>query len=138
MLNADELQSGLAQFTSTEQWHRYSPLFRQLLLTDGAKFLCENAECYWLADAIASHVFTNRAKLSPQVNPFQAWRLERLGNGAILTCTDGGKEGRNPTQLVRQDIEYTDFPLDQVDLWCIWDAGIDPKGSFVLMLPSEY
>jgi hypothetical protein len=30
-----ELRAGMAHFTGTEQWHRYNPMFRQLLLTDG-------------------------------------------------------------------------------------------------------
>ena len=37
---------------------RWSPLFRQMVLTDGAKFVADNGGAhgaYWLMDAIASH-----------------------------------------------------------------------------------
>jgi hypothetical protein len=137
-MSADRLRSGLSQFVGTGEWHRYSPLFRQFLLTDGTKFLCENAGAYWLADAIGSHIFTSRKLLSPQKNPMQFWKLSVKNGAATLTCTDGGKHGEQPVELVRQEIEYTDFPLDEIDLWAIWDTIVDPKGAFVLLLPSEY
>ena len=35
-------QSDLAQFTGTESYHRWSPLFPRMVLTDGAMFVAEN------------------------------------------------------------------------------------------------
>ena len=46
-------QSTLKQFTGTERYYRIS---RRHLLTDGTKYLAENAECFWMMDAIASHL----------------------------------------------------------------------------------
>ena len=51
-------QAVLAGFSGTEEYHRYSPLFRRMLLTDGAKYVADNGGghgAYWLMDAIASH-----------------------------------------------------------------------------------
>jgi len=137
-METTDLETSLAHFTGTEAWHRYSPLFRQLLLTDGVKFLCENAGAYWLVDAIGSHIFTNRKVFDPRQNPMQFWNLTVTGDKAVLTCTDGGKHGEEPIELARQDIEFTDFPLPKIDIWAAWELGLDPKGAFVLMLPSEY
>ena len=46
-------QSTLTQFTGTERYYRIS---RRHLLTDGTKYLAENAECFWMMDAVASHL----------------------------------------------------------------------------------
>jgi hypothetical protein len=55
MMDAGKLRDGLAQFTGTETWTRHG-MFRQLLMTEGVTWLCENAQCYWLVDAIAAKV----------------------------------------------------------------------------------
>ena len=36
----------LSQFTGTTQYYRILPTF---VVTDGVKYLMEEAECYWLA-----------------------------------------------------------------------------------------
>jgi hypothetical protein len=133
MLTPDELTAGLANFTGTEQWHRHG-MFRQMLLTDGVKWLADNAECYWLIDAIGSHIFTTE-KLSPRKEPFQVWTLAVNDGKATLRATDGGKHGAQALELVRQEIEYTDFPLPTIEIWAVWDGGFT---AFVLLLPSEY
>ena len=43
----------LSYFTGTEKYYRIS---RRHLLTDGTKYLAEEAECFWMMDAIASHL----------------------------------------------------------------------------------
>ena len=45
--------SQLGQFTGTGQYYRIS---RRLLLTDGTRYLAEQAACFWLMDAVASHL----------------------------------------------------------------------------------
>jgi hypothetical protein len=135
MMSADQLRSALPHFHGTQQWHRYSPLFRQALLTDGVLFLCENAGAYWLADAICSHIFTDRKKFSPQANPMQFWKLTVKDSKATLTCRDGGKLGAPSIVLARQEIEYSDFPLDEIEVLASWDGGMN---AYVLMLKSEY
>lgn len=132
-MDAAKLRGALGDFRGTERWHRHSPL----LLTDGVRFLCENAGAYWLIDAIGSHVVST-AKLSPKHNPAQFWTLLVKDGAATLICTDGGKHGRDPVELARQEIEYTDFPLGQIDIWVMWDEIVEPKGAFVVLLPGEY
>ena len=51
-------QSNLAQFTGTEAYHRWSPLFPRMVLTDGAMFVAKHggtSGAFWLMDAIVSH-----------------------------------------------------------------------------------
>jgi uncharacterized protein DUF6876 len=45
-------------------------------------------------------------------------------NTAIITITDG-----NDNKLASQKIEYTDLPMEELQLYCV---------NKVLMLPSEY
>jgi hypothetical protein len=43
----------LSHFTGTGRYYRIS---RRHLLTDGTKYLADEAECFWMMDAIASHL----------------------------------------------------------------------------------
>ena len=45
--------SSLTEFTGTGQLYKISDRF---VLTDGTKFLADQAHCYWLMDAVASHL----------------------------------------------------------------------------------
>ena len=126
---AAELEAELPHFTGTESYTnmRYPWLRTKFLLTDGAKYLAEKAKAYWLMDAIASHQINKKVAYEP----FQAWELVvGADRKAVLTCTDGNKR-----ILIKQEIPYTDFPLDQISLYAAED---DCLGGRVVMLTSEY
>jgi hypothetical protein len=42
----------LAQFTGSEHWYRHG-LNRQILFTDGARYVADGGGAYWLLDEIA-------------------------------------------------------------------------------------
>jgi hypothetical protein len=42
----------LLQFAGTEQWYRHG-IARDVLFTDGAKYVADQAEAYWFIDEIA-------------------------------------------------------------------------------------
>ena len=50
---ATEIEQQLCQFTGTGAYYRLS---RKHLMTDGAKYLADRAQCYWMMDAIVSHL----------------------------------------------------------------------------------
>lgn len=112
----------LMQFTGSETWYRHS-LFRQFLYTDGAHYVAEQAEAYWLIDKImACH-----ASVSKLVGEeFCVWdlNLNDEGEGATLICTDG-----NENELLRETIPFTDFPLKTIRFYF---------QNNTLFLPSEY
>jgi hypothetical protein len=115
------LENELAQFTGTENWHRFNPLMRNVLATDGAMHLAEKGEAFWLLDIIGS------LKLVPKCAnaPFITCKLvKNEDGGATFTATNG-----NNTKLYTQEISYTDFPLDEITLYFI---------DNVILLPSEY
>ena len=114
------LLAELAQFTGTQT---YTRITRRHLLTDGARYLADQAECYWLMDAVASHL----DEIGMQ-DWFVLIRLELQGTTATLIYEDG-----NGYEHARQAIPYTDFPLDEIRLYACWDTE-----HWVIMLPSEY
>lgn len=110
----------LTQFTGTEKYYRIS---RKHLLTDGTKYLAEAGECFWMMDAIASHL----AEIGT-ADWFVLVRMTVIGSKATMIYEDGsGKEH------ARQEIPYTDFPLQAISLYACWDGE-----HWVIMLPSEY
>lgn len=49
----------LDTFTGTGSYYNYSPIFRNVVLTDGAKYVADHGGkhgAYWLMDAIASQI----------------------------------------------------------------------------------
>lgn len=130
-MDIEALQS-LGQFTGTEQYYRIQ---NQLpyVMTDGVKFLAENAECFWLLDAIVSH--QNSIKNNRMLQDFQVWNLKvNPDKSCVLTCV--ADSGMKPA--ITQKIEYTDFPLQEITLWV--ERTADHKGNtlFVVLLPSEH
>lgn len=127
MNKKQELLEGLAYCNGSEEMTRWSVLFPKHLLSQGAKYLCDKANCYWLVDAIASHTAKN------QQEEFQVWTLTVKDNKAVLKGTDG-----NSKTLETQKISFTDFPLDEIKLYCILGSldGVTPE--WIIQLPSEY
>jgi hypothetical protein len=53
--NTSKFEQAVSQFTGSLNHHRFSPLSKSAL-TDGAKFVADELQAYWLFDAIASHI----------------------------------------------------------------------------------
>jgi hypothetical protein len=119
MNSTQNLQSELSQFIGTEKYYRIT---QRHLLTDGTKYLAEQAKSFWLMDAIASY-------LTPSYDDhFAVARLVVDGSSAVLSLDDG-----NDNVFATQAIEYTDFPLSEIKLYCSFDGN-----HWVIMLTSEY
>ncbi len=110
----------LAQFTGTTCYYRIG---KQHLLTDGAHYLAEQPGCYWIMDAVASHVTEIGT-----ADWFIVVRIEVIDHRAMMRYEDG-----NGRELAHQAIPYTDFPLQNLTLYAVWDTQ-----HWVIMLPSEY
>jgi hypothetical protein len=118
MKNFDPSQ--LSYFTGTERHYRIT---RRHLLTDGTKYLAEEAECYWMMDAIASHL----CEIGTQ-DWFVKVRMTMKNSRATMYYEDG-----NGKEHARQQIPYTNFPMQGITLYACWDGA-----HWVIMLPSEY
>ena len=113
-------KSLLAQFTSSEQWHRHG-LVCDILFTDGAKYVADAGGAYWLLDEIA---LAQRIK-SVAGEAFQVWKLAvKEDKTTVLTCDDG-----DDNVVFMKRIAFTDFPLDEIRFYV--------TGKTIL-LPSEY
>lgn len=116
------------------EFTRFSPLlFPKCIATEGVVWLAENAECYWLLDAIASHLMA----LPPEARQGMViWSLQVKPNddnrGALLLRDEG--EGDVVTV---QEFEATTFPLDAITIWTM-GSGDEAGENVTLLLPSEY
>jgi len=125
-MHAHILREQLAQFTGSETFTRHA-LLPRMIITEGVRWLADNAQSHWWTDVIASYQHLPHVS----VEHFQAWRLsvDLTTHAAVITMTDGNSD----TPMVQQLIDYTDFPLAEITLWLIAQGE-----HVVLMLPSEY
>lgn len=127
MKSAAEIQAELTNFYGTETWYRYSPLlFPKVLLTDGAKYIADECGAYWMMDAISSYL----PAVQQQLEYMAVIRLVKKASTAVLTLAND-----EPADVIyaRQEIHYTDFPLDEFTLYAVYDGE-----DWVVMLPGEY
>ncbi|MEG3907832.1 hypothetical protein QT979_05990 [Microcoleus sp. w2-18bC1] len=132
MMDAETLEKDLQHFHGTEQYYKH---WLGIHYTDGVKYLAENAECYWLIDAIGSH--QPRANRIHRLTEFQLWFLHvgnahefikpKGDNDAVLTCWEDTPTKETQPVIIQQ-IPFTDFPLKEIKLF------LQEK---VLLLPSE-
>jgi hypothetical protein len=110
----------LTQFIGTTGYYRMK---RRHLLINGTKYFAEEAECFWMMDAIASHL----SEIGTE-DWFVQVRVIDNGSRATMIYEDGsGKEH------ALQEIPYSDFPMHAISLYTCWDAE-----HWVIMLPSKY
>jgi hypothetical protein len=69
--NSKLTEFNLRQFTGSENWHRHG-INRNVLFTDGAKFVADEGGAYWLLDAIA---IAQLYEKSVATEEFQVWNL---------------------------------------------------------------
>ncbi len=125
-MTPEEIESQLGNFMGSETLTKWSALFRNDVLTEGAKFVAENCGAYWLMDAIASHQLDPRVKKER----FQNWNLVKKGGKKWWLYAEDG----NDNQITEQHISYSDFPLEKIELWAVRNE----LGGITIMLPSEY
>lgn len=131
--SAAEITSNLAHYTGDLERYRHC-FNRKLICTPGIQYLAESAGAYWLIDAIASHVgssaFQQAVKADPRIEDLHFWRLDvRDDHSALLAAR--ADSGEPP--FISQEIPFTDFPLESIDLWVGYDGE-----HHTLYLPSEH
>ena len=120
MITPHEINTELNQFYGSATLYKH---WLGLNYTEGMQYLAEEANCYWLLDAIASRQ-TNQFLSNLKLREFQIWNLQVQNNSGVLIC-----EWDTNQEVLRQEIEYTDFPLSHIKLYLV---------EKVLMLPNEY
>lgn len=111
----------LLYFTGSERWFRHS-IIRRVTYTEGAQFVAERGNAYWLLDEIALAQVSVAAVTTEE---FQVWRLRvNADKTATLTCEDG-----NYKQVYSKPIPFTDFPLNEITFYFY---------NNVILLPREW
>lgn len=131
-MDAETLLQNLQHFCGSEQYYRH---FLGLCYTEGVKYLAENAQCFWLLDAIGYH--QPRANRIHRLTEFQLWFLHvgnahefiepRGSNAAVLTCWEDSPTPETKPAIIQQ-IPITDFLLPEIKLY------VQEK---ILLLPDE-
>jgi hypothetical protein len=149
MKTAFEINNGLRNFYGTEKYTRLSPLHGPLVCTDGIVWLAENADCFWLIDAIAS--YQPQCKKDTSLRDIQFWTLTvhpkvevaPMTLGAVLTQKQPKRgmatlicERDAGDVAIKQEIEYTSFPLNEIKIWVEY-GEVGGKPVMVAMLVSE-
>jgi prepilin-type processing-associated H-X9-DG protein len=121
MSGAKLSKAELRQFTGSENWYRHG-LARNILFTDGAKYVADQGGAYWLLDEIA---LAQRGNSRVAAEEFQVWKLAvKPDRTATLTCDDG-----NGNVVSSKPIPFTDFPANEIELWFT---------NNTIYLPSEH
>ena len=109
MSEAKLSEADLRHFTGSENWYRHG-LNRNVLFTDGAKYVADQGGAYWLLDEIA---LAQRGDKRVAAEEFQVWTLTvNADRTATLACGDG-----NGNTVFEKPIPFTDFPAESVELW---------------------
>ena len=115
----------LAQFTGTEAYHAFTPFYKDVL-TDGTKYFAESRQCFWLFDAITSHINED----SFQGHDFLTIKIRAADNDFTLTIEDG-----NGKELARQT-GWTDLEADQMFFAAPYDYYENARSSSSTRLSS--
>lgn len=115
----DWLIRQLAMHTGSECCFRHWT--GRLVYTEGVQFLARQAGAYWLIDLVASWMPDPRLV----GEEFVVWKLTVQPDHTAIAIADDG----NGNELTRQEIEFTDFPLEEISLYLT---------NSTLLLPSEY
>lgn len=117
------MELDLTGFTGTEHYYR---LTNRAVLTDGTAYLAREGRCFWLMDVIASYIPT-----LPSDEHFAIAVFKRKGAGGHFELVDDIRPRR---YYATQEIEYTDFPLNEIRLYV---ERLDDE-QWVILLPSEH
>jgi len=85
-------------------------------------------DAFWLTDVVAS---VQSKKLRDACDGFQVWTLKKDGNKCRVEC----RKDTGLPPVYAQDIEYTDFPLDEFTFY-VGETGEGYPPT--MMLTSEY
>ena len=121
----NKIKNALQQFGGTTMFHLMPTV--KCRFTDGLKYLCEVARCYWLISDSAIVCDSLKSKsyfITVDFKRLTQEEQEKEQCEAIIYYCDG-----NDNILQSQKYNSTDFPLDELRLFYVDDT---------LMLPSEY
>ena len=122
----------LHQFSGDLERTRH-PLARRVIYTPGVRFVAEQGGAYWLIDELAFTItggeIQRAGRSDPRILEMHFWRLDVKDTSATLTA----RADCDVEPFYSKEIPFTDFPLDQIDIWAAFDGKY-----WTLYLPSEH
>lgn len=106
--------------------YRFSTFVKNYVATGLVMMTCEELECYWVLDVIASYS-RRLQKLNADYLKIVTVTLNKDNDGCVFKIDD-----EINGNLVTQEIEFTDLKED-LKWWLITEGEYE-----VLLLPSEY
>lgn len=129
-MTPEEIEYELAHCTGTTCYRRFG--ITRAVATDGAIRMAELCGAYWLLDAIASHIPNAKKLCGPFDMQFWKFTVNMADRNGILSVSDGNCEFREV-----QKIEYTDFPLSEIQIRVGFEEVEGGALIPILCLPSE-
>ena len=122
------IEADLESFTDTMDYYRSSPLFKNIVHTDGVQYVAEHGGA-WMIDVIVSH------QTNPKVHreESQSWEFQvNEKHECKVIC-----KGEEDSHLVVQEIPFTDLPFNMNFIFQLGSLDLVTP-TWVMMLPSEY
>jgi len=121
-------EADLEGFTGTMDYYRSSPLFKNIVHTDGVQHVAERGGA-WMIDVVVSH------QTNPKVHreEIQSWEFQvNEKHECKAVC-----KGEEDTPLVVQEIPFTDLPFNMNLIFQLGSLDLVTP-TWVMMLPGEY
>lgn len=118
-----KLKEDMAMFHGSQDFYKCSFGY---ICTEGIKHVADTGGMFWMIDLVTSWAIELQQTKSWMNLDFLVFKFKvNLDEQtAVVTITDG-----NDNVAGTQEIEYTDCPLDEFDIWCV---------NKTILLPSEY
>ena len=94
-------ENDLAGFYGSENFYRHWA--RNLIYTDGIRFMADEGGAHWLVDLIASYQMEPVIRKNESLQDFQLWELTKVGKSCFVTC----REDTGVKPVITQEIEMT-------------------------------
>ena len=131
---AIQLEKELQHFTGDLVRYRH-PMNSKVIYSPSVRHLAEPAEAYWLVDDIAivlgSEEFRKTCENDFCISEMHFWNLKV--NREQVNATLWAEADSDVDPFYVRNIEFTDFPLDEICIWAAFDGS-----HWVLYLPSEH
>jgi hypothetical protein len=100
-------------------------MIRDVIYTEGVKYVADNLGAYWLIDEIA---FAQKYAPRLRNEDFQNWELVvSAGGSAVLTCDDGNGHGSTPSRLLGRIFPRKGSGSISAKTRCCCRASIDAR-----------
>ena len=117
----------------------------RVLSTPGLRELCQERNCWWLTDVIASHIVAGEefkaARRMDAAPPFLVWVMDRDGEGCVVRCCCDIDGGELIGVVCEQRVPFTDYDFgrygDRLKLYS-GEERLGDGPAWVVYTPEEY